>query len=106
MGGDDRPDRRPTGARTGGREGFYRLIGTCAGAGTGAALVALFAQAPEWFVAALAGWIAACTGLATLLRGFCSYRAVLSGYTAAIVALSAIATPDCAFDIMVARGST
>lgn len=86
-------------------KGFWRAVGTVAGAAAGTALVGAFAQEPELFVAALAGWIAACTGVATVLRGFRSYGAVLSGYTAAIVAMSALASPERTFDIATARGA-
>jgi uncharacterized membrane protein YccC len=86
-------------------KGAYRAIGTVAGAGAGAVLIALFAQAPELFFAGMAVWIAACTSISTLLRGFRSYGAVLAGYTAAIVAFSAVANPEQVFDIAVARAS-
>lgn len=81
----------------------YRLLGTIAGAGVGLALVALFAQTPELFFVALAAWLGLCTALSTGLRNFRSYGAVLAGYTAAIIGISAASAPDQAFEIATAR---
>ena len=81
----------------------YRLLGTVAGAAVGLALVALFAQTPELFFGALAGWLGLCTAASTGLRNFRSYGAVLAGYTAAIIGISAASAPDQAFEIAVAR---
>ena len=84
-------------------KGFYRAIGTTAGAVAATVLVALFAQMPELFILALSVWIALCTAAATLLRGFRSYGAVLAGYTTAIVALSAVQNPATVFDVAASR---
>lgn len=81
----------------------YRLLGTVAGAVVGLALVALFAQTPELFLGALAVWLGLCTAASTGLRNFRSYGAVLAGYTAAIIGISAASAPDQAFEIAVAR---
>jgi uncharacterized membrane protein YccC len=81
----------------------YRIFGTAAGAVAALLLVALFAQTPELFVLALATWIGACTGVATSARNFRAYASVLAGYTAAIIAMSAVSAPLHAFDIAVAR---
>jgi uncharacterized membrane protein YccC len=85
-------------------KGFYRGLGTITGAVAATVLMALFAQTPELFIAGMALWLAGCTYVSTLLRGFRSYGAVLSGYTAAIVAFGAPA-PTNIFDIAVARAS-
>lgn len=81
----------------------YRLLGTVVGAGIAIALIAAFGQAPQLFFLALAAWLGLCTGLATALRNFRSYGAVLAGYTAAIIGVSASSQPDAVFDIAIAR---
>ena len=81
----------------------YRVIGTFAGTGIAVTLTALFAQAPESLLCALAIWIGLCTGVATALRNFRAYGAVLAGYTAAIITLDAAATPSQIFDVAEAR---
>jgi uncharacterized membrane protein YccC len=81
----------------------YRILGTAVGAVVALTLVALFAQTPDLFVLALATWIGVCTGVATSSRNFRAYAGVLAGYTAAIIAVSAVSAPLHAFDIAVAR---
>ena len=81
----------------------YRILGTFVGAVVALTLVGLFAQTPELFVLALAAWIGLCTGVATSSRNFRAYAGVLAGYTAAIIAVSAVSAPFHAFDIAVAR---
>ncbi|KAA1016199.1 FUSC family protein [Paraburkholderia panacisoli] len=81
----------------------YRILGTAVGAVVSLALVALFAQTPDLFVLALATWIGVCTGVATSSRNFRAYAGVLAGYTAAIIAVSAVSAPLHAFNIAVAR---
>lgn len=81
----------------------YRVIGTLIGAAAGVGLVAGFAQAAGAFILLLALWLAACTYLATNLRNFRSYGAVLAGYTAIIVALDSVSAPQSVFDIAAAR---
>lgn len=81
----------------------YRLAGTVVGAIVAIVLIAVFAQAPTLFVITLALWLALCTAVATGLRNFKAYGAVLAGYTAAIIAMDAAATPDQVFDIAVSR---
>src|SRR5258708_2331746 len=84
---------------------FYRCIGTLAGAGVALLIVSLFPQERVLFLVALSLWIGACAGGATLYRNFTSYAFVLSGYTAAIVAVPVIDQPLGAFDSAVARVS-
>lgn len=81
----------------------YRVLGTFAGTGMAVTLTALFAQAPELLLGALAVWVGLCTGVATALRNFRAYGAVLAGYTAAIITLDAAAAPSQIFDIAEAR---
>ncbi|RDS79535.1 FUSC family protein [Dyella monticola] len=82
---------------------FYRAIGTIIGAVAGFMIVALFPQQRVLFLSALSLWIGACAGGATLYRNFKSYAFVLSGYTAAIVALPAINSPVDVFNTAVWR---
>src|SRR5580698_4497097 len=70
--------------------GVYRVFGTVGGALLGIILMALFAQAPELFVFALALLIGGCTVLSNILTNNRAYATVLAGYTAAIVASDAI----------------
>ena len=84
-------------------KGQYRILGTIIGAVAAVTMVALFAQVPELFILSLALWLGLCTALATGLRNFRSYGAVLAGYTAAIIAFDSISSPLEVFDIAVAR---
>ena len=86
-------------------KGFYRIIGTIIGATMGVVLIALFSQAPELYILALAAWMGICTFLSNLLSNFRGYATVLAGYTAAIVSLGAYLAPDQVFDVAMARGS-
>lgn len=81
----------------------YRIAGTTLGAVVAVSLIALFPQTPELVVLTLALWLGLCTGVATALRNFRAYGAVLAGYTAAIIAMDAVAAPEHIFDIAVAR---
>ncbi|MXN77383.1 FUSC family protein [Burkholderia sp. 4701] len=81
----------------------YRILGTAVGASVALALTGAFAQSPELFLLALAAWIGLCAGVATFLRNFRAYAAVLAGYTAAIIAMDAVSAPLQAFDIATAR---
>lgn len=68
-------------------KGFARLVGSHVGVIAGVAIV-LAAGTNEWLIVlGLAICIAICVGVGNLLRGFPSYRAVLAGYSAAMVAL-------------------
>jgi uncharacterized membrane protein YccC len=84
---------------------LYRLAGTLAGAIAALVLMANFAQTPELFVLGLGIWMGACTAVATLLRNFRSYGAVLAGYTVALVAIPAVDDPLSIFDRVLDRGS-
>jgi len=86
-------------------KGVYRVVGTLTGVSMAVVLIGLFAETPELFFLALSLWLAACTFVAVLLKGFRSYGAVLSGYTTAIIALSSSAMPGRVFDVAVSRGS-
>ncbi len=84
-------------------KGQYRILGTVIGAVAAVTMVALFAQVPELFILSLGLWLGLCTALATGLRNFRSYGAVLAGYTAAIIAFDSISSPLEVFDIAIAR---
>ena len=84
-------------------KGRNRILGTLTGAVVALCLIGLFSQAVPLLMIALAVWVGVCTGLATALRNFRSYSAVLAGYTAAIVAMAALPSPSHAFDIATAR---
>src|SRR6201986_1071533 len=68
------------------RKGWFRMIGTVAGATMIVALTACFPQDRITFLVFLAFWCSLCAFAATVLRNFASYSAALAGYTAAIIA--------------------
>ncbi|SDT95250.1 Uncharacterized membrane protein YccC [Verrucomicrobium sp. GAS474] len=85
---------------------LYRLAGTVVGGAVSVALAGLFAQTPELFLLALALWVGLCLGVASLLRNFASYGAILAGYSTAIIALAVVPqSPLQTFDIAMARGA-
>ena len=87
------------------RKGSFRLIGTLVGA---VFSVLLYAGAPQdriWILGGLALWGGACSFVSTFLREFAAYGAMLAGYTAAIVAMDAVSSPQDVFLLAVARGS-
>lgn len=84
-------------------KGIWRLIGTIIGAVMSVALIAIAAQAPALFMVWLAAWVAVCTFVASYLRYFRAYAAVLAGYTLSMVALPAIDHPDQVFSIATSR---
>lgn len=86
-------------------KGFYRVIGVVIGAVMGIVLIALFAQAPELFILALALWVGGATVAATLLTNFRGFAGVSAGFMAALVSLDSYHAPDKVFDIAMARAS-
>ena len=72
---------------------IYRVLGTLLGGAAGLLLVAAFPQDRTMLLLGFALWLAACTFVASLLRDFRAYGAVLSGYTVAIIAVFEIDTP-------------
>ncbi|HEV3426736.1 MAG TPA: FUSC family protein [Paraburkholderia sp.] len=76
---------------------FYRLCGTLVGLVVMLALIGLFAQQPELFIATTAIWVGICTAGAARNRNFRSYGFVLAGYTAALIGIPASQHPDGAF---------
>src|SRR5262249_59856137 len=84
-------------------KGFYRILGTIAGALVSVALAFGLAQYGELFVAALAVWLCFCNFAARAVRNFASYGFQLAGYTVAIVGIPAALIPRGAYDLLVAR---
>ncbi|MBS0582807.1 MAG: FUSC family protein [Proteobacteria bacterium] len=82
---------------------FYRVIGTLFGAAVALLLLGLFPQQRVPLLLALAAWIGFCAGGALMFRNFTAYSFVLSGYTASIIAVPAIANPLSGFESAVAR---
>jgi len=76
---------------------FYRICGTLVGLVVMLALIGLFAQQPELFIASTALWVGICTAGAARNRNFRSYGFVLAGYTAALIGFPASQHPDAAF---------
>ena len=76
---------------------FYRIGGTLVGLVVMLALVGLFPQQPEAFIACTALWVGVCTAGAARNRNFRSYGFVLAGYTAALIGVPASQHPDGAF---------
>jgi uncharacterized membrane protein YccC len=74
------------------RKGWFRMIGTLAGATFIVVLTACFVQNRTAFLIGLALWGGACALIATLLRNFASYAAALAGFTAVIVASDELGT--------------
>ncbi len=72
------------------RKGYYRMVGTLAGAVAIVVLTALFPQSRAAFLIGLGLWGGLCAGVAALLRNFAAYAAALAGYTAVIVASDAL----------------
>lgn len=75
----------------------YRIAGTLAGGVAALVIAGLFPQDRTLLLMAVALWLGACTYVASLLRDFRAYGAVLAGYTASVIAVGQIAVPQDAF---------
>lgn len=73
---------------------FFRIFGTLVGVVAGVVLVAVSGGDPRPLVIGLSLWIGICVTAGNLLRGYVSYGAMLSGYSASMVALLDTAHPD------------
>ncbi|HQT85517.1 MAG: hypothetical protein B7Z58_08230 [Acidiphilium sp. 37-64-53] len=82
---------------------FYRMAGTLVGAAVGVAFIALFAQTPLVFDAAMAIWAAVCVYFGTKARQFETYALALTWLTTGIVAYGSIADPASAFTVAITR---
>ena len=86
-------------------KGVFRMIGTAIGAVVAIVLTGAFPQDRAGFLFAMLLWASACSLVATALRNFGSYAAVLAGFTPVIIAGTSIPAPDHVFDIAVGRAS-
>ena len=84
-------------------KGFYRLLGTLAGALAAIVLTVLLGTNPWIFITVLALWIGLCTYVSSLLRNPEAYGAALAGYTATIIALPAFGHPHLVVELATAR---
>ncbi|MFT8778116.1 MAG: FUSC family protein [Gluconacetobacter liquefaciens] len=82
---------------------MWRVIGTLLGATIAVALMAVVAQSPVLYTMMLAVVVAFACLVATFLRLFRAYAAVLTGYTIVIVAGPSYADPDGIFLSAMAR---
>ena len=84
---------------------FYRVLGTAAGLVAALALGGLFAQQPELYMAGITLWIGTCIALAVRNRHFRWYGFVLAGYTAALIGLPSVMTPQTLFQSALTRAA-
>ncbi len=82
--------------------GFFRIVGTIAGAAVGFGLVQMVAN-PIVLLALLGLWVAFNATATLLLRGVLSYGTLMSGMTAAIVILPSVLSPEHSRAIGLAR---
>ncbi|MBB2159301.1 FUSC family protein [Gluconacetobacter sacchari] len=82
---------------------MWRIIGTLLGAAISIALMAVVAQSPVLYTMMLAVVVGFACLVATFLRLFRAYAAVLTGYTIVIVAAPSYADPDGIFLSAMAR---
>jgi uncharacterized membrane protein YccC len=73
---------------------FYRVVGTAVGAMAALALGALFIQQAELHMVGMIAWISTCIAAAVRYRHFRWYGFVLAGYTAALIGIPNVTTPD------------
>jgi uncharacterized membrane protein YccC len=85
---------------------LYRVGGTIIGFLASLAIVGLFNGSRDLFILAFAAWMAVCGYVASFLDGNRAYGAVLSGFTAAIVAFANIDTPQSVFSVGMDRCAT
>ncbi|CAH2904151.1 MAG: Transport-related membrane protein [uncultured Paraburkholderia sp.] len=73
---------------------FYRILGTIVGAIAALTLGALFVQQPELHMLGMIAWVSACIAAAVRHRHFRWYGFVLAGYTAALIGVPNVTTPQ------------
>ncbi|MFT8891984.1 MAG: FUSC family protein [Acetobacter papayae] len=73
---------------------LWRIIGTLIGATISVGIMAAFIQSPVLYFMALAVFVGIACAVATFLRYFRAYAAVLTGYTIVIIASPAFAEPE------------
>jgi len=84
-------------------KGRWRLIGTFIGTIAACVIIALLPQQPFLFLPAIGLWLGVCCTVATLVRNFRAYGAVLAGYSCAIVGLAAVPDASNIFTVAVSR---
>ncbi|KVR32801.1 fusaric acid resistance protein [Burkholderia ubonensis] len=84
---------------------FYRVLGTAAGLVAALALGGLFAQQPELYMAGITLWVGGSIALAVRNRHFRWYGFVLAGYTAALIGLPSVMTPQTLFQSALTRAA-
>ncbi|MBS4074476.1 FUSC family protein [Ameyamaea chiangmaiensis] len=83
----------------------WRVVGTAVGVVMAVLFTALFPQQPFLFLPAIALWLGLCCTVATMVRNFRAYAAVLAGYSCAIVGLAAASNPNDIFTVAVSRST-
>ena len=83
----------------------YRILATIVGVVASIVIAGLFAQSRILFVIGFAGWLGLCVYASGLLDGDRAYSAVLAGYTAALVAMTQIDSPQNIFAAGINRGA-
>ncbi len=87
-------------------KGLFRAVGTVIGVAAGVGLVAVSGGDPRPLVIGLSVWIGLCVAAGNLLRGYVSYGAMLSGYSASMVALLDTGHPDHVLSLGADRAAT
>jgi uncharacterized membrane protein YccC len=83
----------------------WRVLGTIVGAVAMVTLIAVFPQQPVLFMAGVAVWLGIFTFIASLMRSFRAYGAVLAGFTVSLIAFGAIGHPETIIYVAFARVS-
>jgi uncharacterized membrane protein YccC len=73
---------------------LYRILGTAVGTVAALVLGALFVQQPDLYMIGMTGWVSACIAAAIRYRHFRWYGFVLAGYTAALIGIPNVTTPN------------
>ncbi|MDB5400919.1 MAG: hypothetical protein JWQ55_2937 [Rhodopila sp.] len=81
----------------------WRILGTIVGAAGTVTLVAAFPQEPILFMASVSVWLGIFTFIASLLRYFRAYGAVLAGLTISLIAFGAVEHPETILNLALAR---
>lgn len=74
-------------------KGYYRMLGTAAGAAATWVLASGFSQSPAQFLAAVGVWATLLTGIAARHGGPATYSVVLAGYTPILIGIPALFAP-------------
>ncbi len=76
---------------------MFRVVGTFVGAAVAVIMVPPLVNAPELLTLAIASWLAICVFVSLLDRTPRSYASVLAGYTAVLIVLPSVDTPQLIF---------